>query len=39
MRFEPTIPALEQMKTVHALDCAAIAIGDVEFNDLISESL
>jgi hypothetical protein len=25
--FEPTIPASERAKTVHALDCAAIAIG------------
>jgi hypothetical protein len=27
VRFEPTIPALEGAKTVHALDCAATAIG------------
>jgi hypothetical protein len=26
--FEPTIPAFERAKTVHALDCAATAIGD-----------
>jgi hypothetical protein len=25
--FEPTIPAFERAKTVHALDCAATVIG------------
>jgi hypothetical protein len=25
--FEPTIPAFEEAKTVHALDCAATVIG------------
>jgi hypothetical protein len=27
VEFEPTIPAFERTKTVHALDCAAILIG------------
>jgi hypothetical protein len=27
--FEPMIPACEQTKTVHALDCAVIVIGDI----------
>jgi hypothetical protein len=28
MGFEPTIPAFEQAKTVHALDCAVTVISD-----------
>jgi hypothetical protein len=27
--FEPTTPVFEQVKTVHALDCAATVIGRV----------
>jgi hypothetical protein len=27
MRFEPTIPVFERVKTVHALDCATTVIG------------
>jgi hypothetical protein len=30
VRFEPTIPALERVKTVHALDRAATVIGNIE---------
>jgi hypothetical protein len=26
--FEPTIPVIKREKTVHALDCVAIVIGD-----------
>jgi hypothetical protein len=35
--FEPTIPVFERAKTVHALDCAAIVIGeDILYCILIS---
>jgi hypothetical protein len=37
MGFEPTIPASERSKTVHALDHAATVTGVVFINDLKSQ--
>jgi hypothetical protein len=36
MRLEPTIPASEQAKTVHALERAATVTG--ESNDIVAEN-